>query len=91
MNERTILHEALALDSIYNILHWEDRILIHSHLNGKQTGLNDKIINTTEWVAKNFWSSPRMIYGHDRLLYCEDKNGTMILVEDYAKNYPIKF
>lgn len=56
--KRTIYHELLALDLFYNILTWEERILLHLIIAGKSEGATVKILEFLELIKNLNWKSP---------------------------------
>ncbi|MCT3673604.1 hypothetical protein HZQ94_10440 [Elizabethkingia anophelis] len=63
------LLQALAIDSIYNVLSWYDRANAHLFLVKKADEITDKTFKLAEIVAKNNIEAPKMVYRDDRFLY----------------------
>lgn len=92
-NQRTIFHQLLALDSIYRVLSFEDRLYLHRCIAGKiedgDEG-SERIFKLNEIVKKKRWKSPEMKYPEfhpDQLYYRNEKND-LIPLEVYPINHP---
>ncbi|MDV3559812.1 hypothetical protein CMU81_01035 [Elizabethkingia anophelis] len=67
----TTLHlkEALAFDSIYQVLSWYDRANAHLFLLNKSDELTPRASKLTMIVAEHHLESPKMRYKEDRACY----------------------
>lgn len=67
----TTLHlkEALAIDSIYEVLSWYDRANTHLFLLKKSDELTPRVSKLTMLVAEYKLESPKMRYKEDRACY----------------------
>lgn len=87
---RTIFHEVLALDSIYGLLTYSERILLHSCII-EETEMNEWILILIDWIKKSGWESPKMKYPEfqkDVLHYEEPATGNLITVAEYPAKHP---
>ncbi|WP_308004463.1 hypothetical protein [uncultured Chryseobacterium sp.] len=77
----------LALDSIYNVLSWYDRVSLHYYLqNGSLLTAN--AIKLLDIVKKHEWYPPKMRYNQNNLLeYYEPKQESWLHVNQYIANY----
>ena len=87
---KEILKNILKLDSIYKLLDWEDRIIIHLLLQYKIETSSQNITILYDWLQKGRWLPPIIRYGQDRLLYVEHESGDKILVEEYRKHTKLR-
>ena len=86
--------DILALDSIYGVLRWEDRIDIRLYLQGKADIeiFNNKVWKVLDWIFKNNWERPSVAFVKDRpvedgfLIKCD---GRMMTIKEYAAMKPI--
>lgn len=64
----TTLHlkEALAFDSIYEVLSWYDRAIAHLFILNKVDGITPKASKLTMLVAEHKLESPKMRYNEER-------------------------
>ncbi len=69
-------HEILALDSIYGVLDWEDRIKLHlarlDRYNGPATAT---LLAAYHWIIRNAWEPPKA-------RYLKDQDGLFCLLDD---------
>lgn len=91
--ERTIFHELLALDCIYHVLLFSDRIFLHRCISNKTEPNEEGSENLSllyEALKKHRWKSPEMKYPefHPDQLYYRDKDYELISIENYARNHP---
>ena len=87
---RTIFHEVLALDSIYGLLTYTERILLHGCIIGERE-LNEWILTLINWIKKSGWESPKMKYPEfqkDVLHYEDPVTGSLITVAEYPVKHP---
>lgn len=86
---RNIYQEILALDTIYNILSWHDRTILHRYNNGETyLTFSTKLELLYDYVSNNNWKTPYMKYGQDRLLYFYDEKSEQDHpIEDYKIIY----
>lgn len=90
MKDQITLRQALAFDSIYHSLSWEERIRIHLYINRHKVELTPNILTLLELITSTDWEAPEMKYGQDRLLYCYDEDTERWMqVEKYAKENKI--
>lgn len=93
------LINALTIDSIYGVLTWYERTLIHLYLNNKipPEDMPEKVTKFTIIIKKLRVAPPQMKYGQDRLKYylqeykqCEflDLPNEWLQVEEYQKYHP---
>lgn len=94
------MHQALALDSIYKILTWGDRLYLHAAIQGvrsNELAQNKRLLAVLEWITDNDWQPPKTKYGHDRLLYYLEEfeyvkikqvSPEWLPIEQYAEEYP---
>lgn len=83
------LYDILSLNSIYQLLSYDERINIRLVLIGKEENLCTKAQKLGRWIIKNHWIAPEMKYGQDRLLrFYHVKTEEWHLVEDYPKLNP---
>lgn len=78
----TLLHNLLALDSLYGILNVGERISLHRKALGKPTILTPKVKFWLIWLDKMNWEAPSMKYGQDRLAYYEDSDTLRWILAD---------
>lgn len=80
------LYKILALDSIYHVLRWEDRIDIRYYLQGRfdAEDFSEKVRRAADWVQN--WTPPRVAYQKDKVLeagFSVWYQGEMISLEEY--------
>ena len=63
------LLQALAIDSIYNVLSWYDRAIAHLFLVKKADEITTRTFKLAEIIAQNNIKAPKMAYRDDRFLY----------------------
>lgn len=81
-------NSTLALDSIYNVLSWYDRVSLHTYMQGK-TLVTENAAKLLKFVKKNEWYSPKMRYNQNNVLeYYDSKAENWLLASQYSKNYP---
>lgn len=77
----------LALDSIYNILSWYDRVSLHTYMQGK-TLITENATKLLKFVKKYEWYSPKMRYNQNNILeYYDYKTENWLLASQYSKNH----
>ena len=81
MNKELLL-KVLQLDSIINILKWEERMMIHFQIQDRTDSTTENIEKLSQWIKLNKWIPPEMKYGQDRLLYFENEPGEWLSIED---------
>lgn len=86
---RTIFHELLALDSIYHVLLYSDRLFLHRCISGSvedhEEG-SEKLYQLQEAKKKHRWHPPFMKYPEfdkDQLYY-ENGNADLRPITEYA-------
>lgn len=82
---KEILKNILILDSIYKVIPWTDRVIIHLLFQDKVTKVSPLIEDLYEWMIVWGWLPPELVYGQDRLLYVKLSNGERILALEYRK------
>lgn len=81
-------NSTLALDSIYNVLSWYDRVSLHTYMQGK-TLVTEKATKLLKFVKKTEWYSPKMRYNQNNMLeYYDAKTENWLLASQYIKNHP---
>jgi len=88
--DKEILKNILKLDSIYQVLDWKDRIIIHLLLQNKIDTPSQNIEKMYEWMIVCLWIPPKVEYGQDRLLYIKHESGEKISAEEYRKRIKLK-
>ncbi|GAA5096784.1 hypothetical protein GCM10023210_31000 [Chryseobacterium ginsengisoli] len=89
--KRNIYQETLALDTIYNVLSWHDRTILHRVMTGEigANELNGKVSMLYEFVSITKWKTPLMKFGQDRLLYFYDEQKEKDRpIEEYKTVFP---
>lgn len=90
---RTLFHELLALDSIYHVLPYSDRLFLHRCIAEKaedhEEG-SEKLYQLQEAKKKHHWHSPFMKYPeYDKdQLYYVDANAELRPISEYAATHP---
>ncbi|MBT0572090.1 hypothetical protein N4238_05720 [Riemerella anatipestifer] len=83
----TYIH-ILSLDSIFRLLTWQERLLLHHGISKrKEMKFTLKLQVISDWIAHAKWEAPIMKYGQDRLLYFENENGNLQMIDTYIKNH----
>lgn len=86
-----IAHQILALDSIYNVLPWTDRIRLHLAINERlELEPTPAIVAAYDYVVRTQWVSPetRHLKDNDGLfVWLKDR---YVPVEEYRELKPIK-
>ncbi len=85
-------HHILALDSIYNVLHWTDRIRLHLAINERhELEPTPAIIAANEYIARTAWIPPevRHLKDNDGLFVCY--RNSWLTIEEYRELKPIKY
>lgn len=93
------LINTLTIDSIFGVLSWYERTMIHQYLNNKLSpdDMPEKVTMLAVLVKENEIVPPQMKYGQDRLKYylqeyreCEflDLPNEWLQVEEYLKYHP---
>ncbi|SMC75323.1 hypothetical protein [Chryseobacterium sp. YR221] len=78
----------LALDSIYNILSWYDRVSLHTYMQGK-TLVTENAAKLLKFVKRYEWSSPKMRYNQNNILeYYDSKVENWLPASRYIENHP---
>ncbi|WP_336717155.1 hypothetical protein [Chryseobacterium mucoviscidosis] len=81
-------NSALALDSIYHVLSWYDRVSLHSYKQGENS-VTKKATELLKFVKKNEWHPPKMRYAQNNVLeYYEPKQSNWLKIAEYMKNHP---
>lgn len=95
MNNDDITFNILALDSIYGVLRWEDRIDLRLYIQGRLTNadnLSDKVWAVRAWIISNDWNPPHAYYDKDHPtedgLRIKTRFGSMT-VKEYVETFPI--
>ncbi|MCW0512095.1 hypothetical protein OKE68_05750 [Riemerella anatipestifer] len=79
----TYIH-ILSLDSIFRLLTWQERLLLHHGISKrKEMKFTLKLQVISDWIAHAKWEAPIMKYGQDRLLHFENKKGNWQLIDAY--------
>ncbi|MRM97306.1 hypothetical protein [Riemerella anatipestifer] len=79
----TYIH-ILSLDSIFRLLTWQERLLLHHGISKrKEMKFTPKLQVISDWIAHARWEAPVMKYGQDRLLYFENEKGNWQLIDAY--------
>lgn len=68
------LLQALAFDSIYNVLTWYDRAIAHLFIISKTDIVTDRCYKLSAAIAINKIEAPEMKYKEDHMLYFYEKN-----------------
>lgn len=92
--KRSIYLEALALDSIYHVLKYSDRIYLHRCLAEKATSEeqgSEALYLVNEIIKTHRWTSPEMKYPEfDKdFIYYKDEDGTLRKLEEYPERHKI--
>lgn len=83
----TYIH-ILSLDSIFRLLTWQERLLLHHGISKrKEMKFTPKLQVISDWIAHAKWEAPIMKYGQDRLPYFENKKGNWQLIDAYIIQY----
>lgn len=93
------LINTLTMDSIFGILSWYERTMIHLYLNNKVSpeDMPEKVTAMAVTIKESGIAPPQMRYGQDRLKYylqqykeCEflDLSNEWLQVEEYQKYHP---
>lgn len=86
------LHNILALDSIYNVLPWTDRIRLHLAVCGRlELEATPAILQAHRYISASHWIAPETRYIKDEIeLHCwyDDR---YVPLEEYKELQPIKY
>ncbi|WP_052910345.1 hypothetical protein [Riemerella anatipestifer] len=83
----TYIH-ILSLDSIFRLLTWQERLLLHHGISKrKEMKFTPKLQVISDWIAHAKWEAPIMKYGQDRLLHFENEKGNWQLIDAYIIQY----
>ncbi|MCU7543458.1 hypothetical protein [Riemerella anatipestifer] len=83
MKAYTYIH-ILSLDSIFRLLTWQERLLLHYGISKrKEVKFTPKLQVISDWIAHARWEAPVMKYGQDRLLHFENEKGNWQLIDAY--------
>ena len=82
---KEILLKVLQLDSILEVLQWEERMMLHNAILDKNTVSTQRIRLMGDFVEYAYWEAPKMKIGQDRLKYCLKPNteNEYITIEEY--------
>ncbi|MFY7843777.1 hypothetical protein [Chryseobacterium gambrini] len=87
-NSNSYENSALALDSIYNVLSWYDRVSLHSYMHGGSL-VTKKATQLLKFVKTHEWYPPKMRYTQNNVLeYYEPKQESWLKIAQYMKNHP---
>ena len=81
--------DVLALDSIYNLLSFNERIDTHLYIRNKTEKLNPKSEKIFNWIKQNYWSPPETKYDRNKTLkFYNEKTESFENLEKYQTTYP---
>jgi hypothetical protein len=83
--DKETLKKILQLDSIFGILTYKERVLIHLIMQGKIDTATPYLRDLYNWCLDWDWQPPKTRYGQDRLLYFENAPGQWELIEELKK------
>ncbi|MBB4807434.1 hypothetical protein HNP38_002740 [Chryseobacterium defluvii] len=84
-----ILLKILQLDSLVRFLDWSERIRIHLYRGEKFNSTTLRIQAAYEWIIKENWNPPTMMYGVDRFQYFHDPELDLwVETENYLNYFP---
>lgn len=87
-----IAHEILALDTIYSVLPWTDRIRLHLAKNQRlELVPTAAIVSAAQYIERTAWIPPETRHLKDNDgLFCRHAGG-WLQVEEYRILKPIKY
>ena len=81
--------DVLALDSIYNLLSFNERIDTHLYIRNKTEKLNPKSEKIFNWIKQNYWSPPETKYDRNKTLkFYNEKTESFENSQKYQTTYP---
>lgn len=84
--------DILAFDTLYGVLTWGDRLILHDYLSGKGQNFppTERILEVGACIYRNKWQAPAMKYMKDDVvLYVEDlENMQWLPIDKYIEKFP---